>query len=67
MTDGRLKLRIAAPAEAGKANAALVGFLAQSLGIKKTAVRLVSGSASRDKTVEVDAPAERIEALAKGD
>lgn len=67
MSDGRLKIRIAAPAESGRANAALIEFVARSLGIKKTAVRLVSGSSSRDKIVEVDAPAERIEELAKGD
>jgi uncharacterized protein YggU (UPF0235/DUF167 family) len=67
MSDGRLKVRIAAAAESGKANAALIEFVARSLGIKKTAVRLVSGSSSRDKIVEVDAPAGRIEELAKGD
>ena len=67
MSDGRLKVRIAAAAESGKANAALIEFVARSLGIKKTAVRLISGSSSRDKIVEVDAPASRIEELAKGD
>lgn len=67
MSDGRLKVRIAAPAEAGKANTALVEFVARSLGIKRAAVRLVSGGSSRDKIIEVDAPVERIEALAKGD
>lgn len=67
MSDGTLKVRIAAPAEAGKANAALIEFVARSLGIKKAAARLVSGGASRDKIVEVDAPAGRIETLAKGD
>lgn len=67
MSDGRLKVRIAAPAEAGKANAALVGFVARCLGVRRTAVRLVSGGSSRDKVLEVDAPAERIEEMMKGD
>jgi uncharacterized protein (TIGR00251 family) len=67
MSDGRLKVRIAAPAEAGKANAALLEFVARSLGIKRSAVQLVAGNASRDKIIDVDAPAERIDALARGD
>jgi len=38
--DGRAKIAVAAPPEAGKANKALVAFLAGLLGLKKTAVTL---------------------------
>ncbi len=47
------KVKIQAPAVDGKANAALLAFLAETLGVKESAVRLVSGAASRDKAVEV--------------
>jgi uncharacterized protein len=45
----RLKLRIAAPPEAGKANAAVLALLGQWLGCKDA--RLLAGLASAEKTV----------------
>ena len=55
-SDGRmaLKARVAAPPEDGKANAALVGLLARALDVKKSDVRIASGTASRLKTIEID-------------
>ncbi len=50
---GRLKLKIAAPAVDNKANAHLLAWLAAQLGVPKSAVRLVRGEASRQKTVAV--------------
>ena len=47
------KIRVAAPAERGAANRAVVELLARRLGVPPEAVRLVSGQASRDKMVEV--------------
>jgi uncharacterized protein len=47
------KLRVAAPPERGKANEATLDLLAETLGLAATDLRLVSGHASRDKTVEV--------------
>ena len=55
-TDGTgraLKARVAAPPEDGKANAALIGLLAQTLDVRKSDVRIASGAASRVKTIEV--------------
>jgi uncharacterized protein (TIGR00251 family) len=52
--DGRLQIRLAAPAVEGKANAALVSFLARLLGVKKTQVLLVSGEKARQKIVEIE-------------
>jgi hypothetical protein len=49
----RLKVRIAAAAEKGRANAELTAFLAARLGLPKAAVRLVGGAASRLKRVEI--------------
>ncbi len=48
-----LKLRLAAPPVDGKANACLIAFLAETLGVTKSAVELVSGLSSRQKRVRV--------------
>lgn len=59
LPDGRLRLSIAAPAVEGRANAALVAFVARSLGIPRGAVRLTHGQGGRDKRLAIDlAPAE---------
>jgi hypothetical protein len=63
MADGRLKVRVAAPAEDGRANQALIALLAESLGVARRAVVLVAGHGARDKIVEVTAPAERVRRL----
>ena len=52
--NGRLKISLAAPPEQGKANRALEAFLAEWLGIRRNAVRVVSGTASPQKTVHID-------------
>jgi len=54
MHDGCVKVRLAAPPVDGAANAALVEFVADCLGIAKSRVRIVSGQTSRRKVVEVD-------------
>lgn len=51
----RLKVSVAAPPERGKANAAVVDLLAETLGLERARVRIVSGAAGPLKTVEVDA------------
>jgi uncharacterized protein (TIGR00251 family) len=48
-----LKARVAAPPEDGKANAALIELLARALKVRKADIRIASGLASRNKTVEV--------------
>jgi uncharacterized protein (TIGR00251 family) len=53
---GRLKVRIAAPAVDGRANDALERYLAETLGVPRSAVRVVKGERSRDKIVAVDDP-----------
>jgi uncharacterized protein (TIGR00251 family) len=49
----RLKLRIAAPALDGRANDALVAFVAEKLGVPKARVAVARGERSRDKLVTV--------------
>lgn len=50
---GALKVRLQAPPVDGAANEALVDFLAESLGIPRRLVHIVSGATSRSKVVEV--------------
>jgi hypothetical protein len=59
-----LKIRLAAPPVDGKANAALIAFLAKACGVSKSAVELVSGDTCRAKRVRVTgADAARVAAL----
>ena len=48
-----LKIRLAAPPVDGKANEALIKFVAEALGLPKSAVNLKSGQTSRHKVLEV--------------
>ena len=48
-----LKIRLAAPPVDGKANACLIGFLADQLGVGKAAISILSGDTSRAKRVRV--------------
>lgn len=48
-----LKVRLAAPPVDGKANAALLEFLAKSFGVPRAAVTLVGGATSRRKRVSI--------------
>lgn len=55
--DGRggraIKIAVTAPAEGGKANAALVAFLARRLGLPARDIRVISGLTHRRKAVEI--------------
>lgn len=51
--DGALKVRLRAPAVEGRANEALVEFLAELLKTPKSAVRILSGDRSRTKRIEI--------------
>lgn len=60
---GAMKLRLAAPPVDGKANVALLAFVARFCGVGKNRVELLAGEASRSKRVCLHAPDE--EALAR--
>lgn len=51
--DGRLLVRVKAPAREGKANRAIQEALSRHFGVPKTAVSLVSGGRGRMKIFEV--------------
>ncbi len=50
-----IKVRLASPPVDGKANACLVRFIAERLGVKKNQVTITRGLSSRRKTVLVEA------------
>jgi uncharacterized protein (TIGR00251 family) len=54
-----LKLRLAAPPAEGKANLALIAFLADAFGVPRRRVTLLSGEKSREKRVRIEAPVRR--------
>jgi uncharacterized protein (TIGR00251 family) len=49
----RLKIKVAAPPEGGKANAAIGALIAGALGLRPRQVEVVAGHASAEKVVEV--------------
>jgi uncharacterized protein len=51
-----LRVRVAAPAVEGKANAALIAHLAKAFGVPKHAVTIVRGETARRKTVRIAEP-----------
>ncbi|MDR2601337.1 MAG: DUF167 domain-containing protein [Spirochaetaceae bacterium] len=55
--DGKLRIKIAAAPENGKANAGLSAFLAKLLRIPKNAVTIKSGEKSRQKTIFIPSSA----------
>ena len=48
-----LRIRIAAAAHEGKANAEVQRFLAELFGVRRSAVTIIRGERSRDKIVEI--------------
>ncbi len=49
----RLKVKVSAPAEGGKANAAICALLAAALGVKKSDVSVETGATNPEKVVRV--------------
>ncbi len=50
--DNFLKIKLTAPAHEGKANKALVNFLAQEFKLAKNKIKIISGEKSREKVIE---------------
>ncbi len=52
--DGLLRVRVTAPPVDGKANEALERLIAKTIGVRKSAVSVVSGARAREKTIEIE-------------
>jgi uncharacterized protein (TIGR00251 family) len=55
-----LKVRVAAPPEAGKANKALIALIAETFGVSRSAVTIASGETARLKLIDVEGDAKKI-------
>ncbi len=51
--DGALKVSLTTPPTDGRANLALIAFLAQQLGIPRARITLLAGATSRSKTLHI--------------
>jgi hypothetical protein len=51
---GAVKIKLSAPAVEGKANAALIRFLAEQLKLPRHSIVLERGHRSRDKLIRID-------------
>lgn len=50
---GRLKIAVSQPAEKGRANAAIVEFLAAELGVNRSRITIRAGETSPRKTLQI--------------
>lgn len=53
LADGTLKIKIAAPPERGRANQALIEFLAEHFQLPRSAISIASGETSTLKLVRI--------------
>ena len=52
--DGALKLRVLAPPVEGKANAAVLAFIAKRCGVSRSRISLIAGELNRHKRVRLE-------------
>jgi uncharacterized protein len=52
--EAHLKVRVSDVPEKGKANKALIAFLAKRIGVAKSSITLVSGDTARQKILRID-------------
>lgn len=53
LSDGTIKIHLTAPPVEGKANEALIKFLAEVLGVSTARIEVVAGAGGRDKLISV--------------
>lgn len=49
----QMKIKVQAPPEGGRANKAVLELIGETFGVKKSDVRLVSGTRSPEKVIEI--------------
>jgi len=53
LADQTIKIRLTAPPVQGKANEALIQFLAKVLGVPRSRIEIIAGETGRDKFVSI--------------
>jgi len=67
LEDGTVRVRISAPPLEGRANAALVKFIAKVLGVNRSKIEIVAGEKGLDKILSIiDLNAEQVEERIRG-
>jgi uncharacterized protein (TIGR00251 family) len=67
MDDGTIKIKVAAPPVDGAANAALVEFLSEALGLPRKQIDIVAGETSERKLISlVGISPEEVDAILRG-
>ena len=51
--NGKVRIRVTAPPDKGKANKAVIALVAEALGVPKSAVEIVRGEAAREKMLRI--------------
>jgi uncharacterized protein (TIGR00251 family) len=51
--DGALKVSLTVPPTDGRANEALIAFIAETLGVPRSRISLISGVVNRSKTLRI--------------
>jgi uncharacterized protein (TIGR00251 family) len=54
LENGTLRVRVAAPPSEGRANKALIEFMARVLGVRKSRIEIVAGHTGLDKILSVE-------------
>lgn len=54
LEDGTVRVRVAAPPVDGKANKALVKYLSELFGVRKSKIEIVAGEKGLDKIISID-------------
>jgi len=52
--ENRARIAVSSPPEKGKANKALITFIAKKLGVRKADVQIVSGETNSIKTIRIE-------------
>jgi uncharacterized protein (TIGR00251 family) len=64
LADQTIKIRLTAPPVEGKANEALIQFLAKVFGVNKSKIEILAGATARDKLVSImDVDAQQAQAI----
>lgn len=67
LEDGTVRIRVSAPPLEGRANKALIKFIAEVLGVNKSRVEIVAGEKGLDKILSIiDMSAEQVEERIQG-
>lgn len=54
LSDGTIKIKLVTPPIEGRANIALIEFLAEHYHVPKSSISIIQGQTNRNKTIKID-------------